>query len=222
MRSSPPDLKRPLHLHGAGQVAWRDKLSQLLESTGEGIFGIDRLGCRTFINRTGAELPGWQSAEVLGQNMHEMAHHTRPGGRHYPEHECAICNAYRMALPCRIDTELFWRLDGSPFAVEYSSYPIVEAGQVQGAVVIFVDISERKRAEEALRHAKDMLEQRVSERTHELSGALRQLRELSTYPHTVRDDERTLPISDQVAILPLVGPQFARRIHLQLKGVRNV
>ena len=151
-----------MHLTGAGQVAWSDKLSQLLESTGEGIFGIDMFGCCTFINRAGAELLGWQPEEVLGQNMHEMAHHTRPEGRHYPEHECPIFNAFRMALPCRIDTELFWHRDGSPFAVEYSSYPIVEAGQVQGAVVTFVDISERKRAEEALRHTKDMLEQRVS------------------------------------------------------------
>ena len=96
-----------------------------------------------------------------------------------------------MALPCRIDTELFWRRDGSSFAVEYSSYPIVEGGEVQGAVITFVDISARKRAEEALRHANDVLEQRVSERTHELSEALRQLRELSAYTHSVREDERT-------------------------------
>ena len=191
MRSITTDLNGSVHLPGTGQLAWRDKLSQLLESTGEGIFGIDMFGCCTFINRAGAELLGWQPAEVLGQNMHELAHHTRSGGEHYPEHECPIFNAFRMALPCRIDTELFWRRDGSSFAVEYSSYPILEAGQVQGAVVTFVDISARKRAEEALRHAKDMLEQRVSERTHELSEALRQLRELSAYTHSVREEERT-------------------------------
>ena len=122
--------------------------------------------------------------------MHELAHHTRSGGGHYPEHECPIFNAFRMALPCRIDTELFWHRNGSSFAVEYSSYPIVEAGQVKGAVITFVDISARKRAEEALRHAKDMLEHRVSERTHELSKALSQLRELSAYTHSVREEER--------------------------------
>ncbi|MES2944420.1 MAG: PAS domain-containing sensor histidine kinase [Pseudomonadota bacterium] len=183
------------HIPGAGQTVWRDKLSQLLESTGEGIFGIDMFGCCTFINRAGAEMLGWLPAEVLGQNMHELAHHTHAHGtmqgKHYPEHLCPIFNAFRMALPCRIDTEFFWRKDGSAFAVEYSSYPIVEAGKVQGAVVTFVDISARKRAEEALRHAKDMLEQRVSERTHELSEALSQLRELSAYTHTVREEERT-------------------------------
>ncbi len=183
------------HLPAHGQVVWRDRLSQLLESTGEGIFGIDMDGCCTFINRAGAEQLGYAPEQVLGKNMHELAHHTHGEGahqgEHYPEHLCPIFNAFRMALPCRIDTEVFWRQDGSSFAVEYSSYPIVEDGKVQGAVVTFVDISARRSAEAALRHAHALLEQRVSERTHELSEALQQLRELSAYTHTVREEERT-------------------------------
>ncbi len=178
-----------------GQAAWRDKLSQLLESTGEGIFGIDMFGCCTFINRAGAELLGWQTDQVLGRNMHELAHHTHGDGEqcgtHYPEHLCPIFNAFRNGLPCRIDTEYFWRRDGTAFAVEYSSYPIMEGDGVQGAVVTFVDISARRQAEDALRQAHAVLEQRVSERTHELQAALSQLRELSAYTHSVREDERT-------------------------------
>ena len=54
-----------------------------------------------------------------------------------------------MAAPCRIDTEFFWRKNGSAFVVEYSSYPIVEDAQVQGAVVTFVDISARRQSEAA-------------------------------------------------------------------------
>lgn len=187
------------YLPVAGQAAWRDKLSQLLESTGEGIFGIDMFGCCTFINRAGAEQLGWQPDEVLGRNMHELAHHTygdgaqcgQAHGQHYPEHLCPIFNAFREGLPCRIDTEYFWRKNGTPFAVEYSSYPIVESGTVQGAVVTFVDISARRQAEDALKQAHAVLEQRVSERTHELQEALSQLRELSAYTHSVREDERT-------------------------------
>ena len=182
-----------------GQAAWRDKLSQLLESTGEGIFGIDMSGCCTFINRAAAELLGWQSDQVLGRNMHELAHHTYWDGaqcgqrhnQHYPEHLCPIFNAFRNGLPCRIDTEYFWRKNSTPFAVEYSSYPIMEGPVVQGAVVTFVDISARRQTEDALRQAHAVLEQRVSERTHELQEALRQLRELSAYTHSVREDERT-------------------------------
>ena len=185
----------PPHLPLASQLVWRDRLSQLLESTGEGIFGIDMQGCCTFINRAGAQQLGLAPDDVLGLNMHELAHHTHADGAqcgaHYPEHLCPIFNAFRQALPCRIDTEHFWRADGTPFAVEYSSHPIVEAGVVQGAVVTFVDISARRQAEAALRQAHAVLEQRVSERTQALSAALEQLRELSAYAHTVREDERT-------------------------------
>ena len=182
------------HLPAPAQLAWRDKLSQLLESTGEGIFGIDMHGLCTFINRAGAEQLGWLPAEVLGRNMHELAHHTHgfgaQSGQHYPEQLCPIFNAFRDGLPCRIDTEYFWRKNGTPFAVEYSSYPIMDGDVVQGAVVTFVDISARREAEDALRQAHTILEQRVSERTHELQAALSQLRELSAYTHSVREDER--------------------------------
>jgi PAS domain S-box-containing protein len=182
-----------------GQAIWRDKLSQMLESTGEGIFGIDMSGCCTFINRAGADQLGWQSAEVLGRNMHELAHHTQGDGEHcgehYPEHLCPIFNAFRNGLPCRIDTEYFWRKNGTPFAVEYSSYPIMEGDVVQGAVVTFVDISARRQAEDALKQAHAALEQRVNERTHELQEALTQLRELSAYTHSVRDELGSLLVA---------------------------
>jgi signal transduction histidine kinase len=189
----------PDYLPMPGQAIWRDKLAQLLESTGEGIFGIDMLGCCTFINRAGAEQLGWQADEVLGRNMHELAHHTHGAGQQcgqppshdYPEQLCPIFNAFRNGLPCRIDTEYFWRKNGTAFAVEYSSYPIMEGDVVQGAVVTFVDISARRQAEDALKQAHAVLEQRVSERTHELQEALSQLRELSAYTHSVREDERT-------------------------------
>ena len=190
---SPPSAINGLPM--PGQAIWRDKLSQLLESTGEGIFGIDMLGCCTFINRAGAEQLGWQPNDVLGRNMHELAHHTHGDGalcgQHYPEQSCPIFNAFRKGLPCRIDTEYFWRQDGSSFAVEYSSYPLLDGGLVQGAVVTFVDISPRRAAEDALKQAHAVLEQRVSERTFELQAALAQLRELSAYTHSVREDERT-------------------------------
>jgi signal transduction histidine kinase len=105
--------------------------------------------------------------------------------------DCPIFNAFREARPCRIDAEVFWRRDGSAFAVEYSSYPILDGAQVGGAVVTFVDITERRRAAEALQRAKDELEQRVAERTHALSAALAQLRELAAWSEKVREDERT-------------------------------
>ncbi len=188
------------------------RLTLLLESTGEGVFGVDLQGRCTFVNRAAAQTLGYRTEEVLGRNMHCLIHHSHRDGRHYPEADCPIFNAFRQGLPCRIDDEVLWRADGSPFHAEYSSYPVVEQGEVRGAVVTFIDISERKRAEQLLVRAKqelertnDALEQRVAERTRELtersheltersrelSTALAQVRQLANHGETVRETERT-------------------------------
>jgi len=170
---------------------WQQQLGLLLESTGEGIFGIDLDGCCMFINRAGARMLGYEPSEVLGRNMHALTHHSHADGSHYPDTECPIFNAFRQGLPCRIDTEVFWRHDRSAIPVEYSSHPILQDGAVRGAVITFVDITERRRAADALQRAKDALEAHVAERTHALSVALGQLRDLSAYLDEVREDERT-------------------------------
>ncbi len=94
-------------------AAWTQRLQLLLQSTGEGIFGIDTLGRCTFINRAGAQILGWRVDQVLGRNMHSLIHHTHGDGGHYPEADCPIFNAFRQGLPCRIDREMPWRADGS-------------------------------------------------------------------------------------------------------------
>jgi len=171
--------------------AWSDQISLLLESTGEGIYGIDLQGCCTFVNRAAAEMLGWRTDEVLGRNMHALMHHTHADGRHYPEAECPILMAFRQGLPCRIDSEVLWRADGSCFSAEYSSHPIIDGGVVQGAVVTIVDITERKQAQALLQQSHEQLERHVAERTGELTQALGALRELSAYLDSVREDERT-------------------------------
>nr|WP_319564503.1 PAS domain-containing sensor histidine kinase [uncultured Rhodoferax sp.] len=177
--------------NAAVEPVLQKQLALLLESTGEGIYGIDMQGRCTFINRAGAHMIGREPEDVLGCNMHDLTHHSHPDGHPYPPHDCAIFNAFRQGLPCRIDTEVFWHRDQHCFPVEYSSYPLMDGSTVLGAVVTFVDITERKRAADALRAAKDELEQRVDERTQALSVALGQLRELSAYSETVREEERT-------------------------------
>ena len=161
-----------------------DRLQLLLESTGEGIFGVDMDGCCTFVNRAAAQTLGWRTDEVLGRNMHALIHHSHADGSHYPECDCPIFNAFRRGLPCRIDGEVLWRADGTAFPAEYSSHPIIEDGQVRGAVATFVDITERKRAEDLLRKSHDELERRVAERTHAL-------RNLANHLEAVRETERT-------------------------------
>ncbi len=171
--------------------AWRDPLGLMLASTGEGFFGVDLEGMCVFINPAGARMIGYERQQVLGQNMHILTHHSHAGGAHYPMDDCPIYNAFRQGQSCRIDTEVFWRQDGSSFPVEYSSYPVFDEGVVRGAVVTFVDITERKRAQEVLHQAKNDLELRVAERTHALETALQQLRELAAWSDAVREEERT-------------------------------
>jgi len=177
--------------HRPSPVAWSAQLQLLLESTGEGIYGIDTEGCCTFINQAAAAMLGQRPEAVLGQNMHRLMHHSHADGRHYGEADCPIFKAFRQGESCRIDSEVMWRADGSSFPAEYSSYPILDAGQVQGAVVTVVDISERKQAEALLQQSHEQLERRVEERTAELSQALAQMRELSNHLESVREDERT-------------------------------
>jgi PAS domain S-box-containing protein len=160
-----------------------DRLTLLLQSTGEGIFGVDMAGNCTFVNRAAADMLGYSTEMVLGRNMHELMHHSHRDGRHYPEAECPIYNAFRRGHSCRIDDEVLWRADGTHFPAEYSSHPLIKDGQVQGAVATFVDITARKAAEAALRRTNDELEARVATRT-------RELRELSNHLEAVREAER--------------------------------
>ena len=156
-------METPVLPTPASHPLWQHQLGLLLESTGEGIFGIDLDGHCMFINRAGAEMLGHERSAVLGRNMHELTHHSHPDGSHYADTDCPIFNAFRRGLPCRIDTEVFWRSDGSAFAVEYSSHPIMDGAQVRGAVITFVDSTERRLTAIALQQAKEQLGLRVED-----------------------------------------------------------
>ncbi len=129
----------------------------LLESSGEGIYGIDLRGRCTFINRAAAHMLGYHPDEVLGQDMHALIHHRRPDGTPYPVEDCPIFRAFREGRGCHVESEVLWRRDGTPFPAEYSCRPLVDAGVMRGAVVTFLDISDRKRAEEALAREHNLL-----------------------------------------------------------------
>ncbi len=114
----------------------------LLNSTGEGIYGIDLNGACTFANRTCLDLLGNQSLdELLGRNMHKVMHHTRNDGTPFPVEECKIFQAFRLGAGTHVDDEVLWRQDGTSFDAEYRSFPIRLHGNVIGAVVSFTDIS---------------------------------------------------------------------------------
>jgi PAS domain S-box-containing protein len=128
-----------------------DRLGQLLESTSEGIFGIDCDGFCTFINQAACKMLGYSRQQLLGRNIHETVHAHRKDGEPYPPEQCPMNLTARNGEANRVVDELFWPADGEPFPVEYASNPVYHDQELQGAVITFSDIRERKRAEESFR-----------------------------------------------------------------------
>jgi len=125
----------------------------ILQAAGEGIYGVDIHGNTTFINPAAEQILGWTSEELAGQNMHDVIHHSLEDGHHYESQHCHIYAAFRDGEVRHVDNEIFWHKSGHPVPVEYTSTPILDNHQIIGAVVIFRDVSERKRAEKQLHEA---------------------------------------------------------------------
>lgn len=124
----------------------------ILESVGEGIFGVNVQGEIAFINPAGASMLGYTAEELMGVPAHSTIHHTHSDGSEYPVHDCPMHKAFTAGESTRNDAEVLWRKDGSSFPVEYSARPVHdEDGKLVGAVVVFADITERKEADQRLR-----------------------------------------------------------------------
>ncbi|MEJ7872996.1 MAG: PAS domain S-box protein, partial [Rubrobacteraceae bacterium] len=129
----------------------------ILNSAGEGIFGLDRRGRTRFANPAATAMLGYESGELIDRCQHDLIHHSHPDGSTYLVEECPIYMALRDGVVHQIDDEVFWRKDGTSFPVEYTSTPILENEEVTGTVVIFSDITERKKVEEDLRKSEARL-----------------------------------------------------------------
>ena len=131
----------------------------ILNSFGEGIWGIDAQGNTTFINPAASRMLGYEPEELVGRPMHETVHHSYPDGTYYPVEECPIYAAFKDGDVHSSSDEVFWCKDGTAVPVEYTSTPIWENGHLVGAVVAFRDLTERKRAEEALKESEQRFKQ---------------------------------------------------------------
>jgi PAS domain S-box-containing protein len=133
-------------------------IRQLLDASGEGVFGLDARGVVTFVNRRGSEMLGYAPGELVGRVMHEVTHHSRRDGTPYPLDQSPVHRAATQGIACEVDDEVMWRKDGIPLEVEYSASPVREQGHVSGAVVNVRDITARKRAALELVVARDAAE----------------------------------------------------------------
>ena len=138
----------------------------ILNAAGEGIFGTDIHGKITFANPAAAKLLGCSVAELIGCDIHPMAHHHLRGGSQLLEEHCAACATLRDGRIHHGRDECFWNLHGEPFPVDYVTTPVLEEDVLAGMVAVFWDIAERKKILEALRQANLDLETRVEKRTH--------------------------------------------------------
>lgn len=129
-----------------------DKLRLILESTAEAVYGINLEGRCTFCNPACLRLLGYRhSDELLDKNMHELIHHSRPTGTKLPAEECRILHAFKTGRGTHVDDEVLWKADGTSFPAEYWSHPQRKGEDIVGAVVAFIDITQRKAAEEQIR-----------------------------------------------------------------------
>jgi PAS domain S-box-containing protein len=146
----------------------------ILNSAGEGIIGLDEQGRHIFINPAAARMLGYEVAELLGSRSHPIWHHAKPDGQPFPEGESSIYATLRDGKVRRQSGELFWRKDGTSFPVEYVSTPILEEGQVHGTVLVFTDITEKKKQESQVLRSQRMesIGKLASGIAHDLNNAL--------------------------------------------------
>ncbi len=133
------------------------QIRDLLNSTAEAIYGLDKQGHATLINPTCLRMLGYQDAtELISKELHPIIHHTKADGTPRTLDECLIARAWRYGEASHTIEDIFWRKDGTSFPVEFSAYPIWRDGMVVGAVATFLDITERLKNEESLRRAQKM------------------------------------------------------------------
>jgi PAS domain S-box-containing protein len=194
----------------------------LLDSAAEGIYGVDIEGKCTLCNKTAARMLGFAHADTLiGQSMHALVHHSRADGAPYPEVECDIHRAAATGEAVHVNGELLWRADGSSFPAEYWAYPIRKEGELVGAVVTFLDTTEREQARAALEESESryrtLADNMFDAIGVSVNGVLHDAN--SAFERTFgvrRTDALGRPIIDHVADESI--PEVARRVAGSIEG----
>jgi PAS domain S-box-containing protein len=179
----------------AGQVQhWQ----ALLDSAGEGIWGLDLEGNCTFANRMAAEVFGFSLEEIVGNNMHDLVHHHYSDGRPFPGSECPINDVLKKNQPLRRLTDTMFRKDGRAFVAELSAQPVSVGGRVEGVVVTFREVTELREQQKNMSRAYELAEQK----TAELDAVIESM------PHGVYVATRGTPLRTNEVARAMSGDEF--------------
>ena len=146
----------------ASMIAWRlfetahGQAQSILESAGEGIFGVDTKGNVTFSNSAAASMLGMTPEEMVGREMYPLTHGLPDDADAIAANDCPVYASFREGTARHEVGDAFTRKDGSTFPVEYTSTPIRERGRIMGAVIAMRDVSVQQQLEEQLRQSQKM------------------------------------------------------------------
>lgn len=136
-----------------------ERFRQILESSGEGLFGLDSEGKVTFANPAACEILGYTEDELVGTNAHSKFHYKYADGEDYRTEDCFMRSAFTQGITAHIDNEVLWKKDGTSVPVEYMATPIKENNKIVGAVISVKDITQRKLIEKEIKDNQEMLQE---------------------------------------------------------------
>jgi two-component system, sensor histidine kinase and response regulator len=152
------------------------RMNLILHSASDSICGVNRNGQITFANPAASALTGFSNDELLGRNLHTLIHHTRSDGTPYPSIECPVTAVLHSGETRRGLEDTYWTKDGNAVLVEFTASPMMEEGRVEGAVVVFHEIAERKRAEQVMNNARLAAETASRAKTEFLANMSHEIR----------------------------------------------
>ncbi len=202
-------LTLEVHEHEQTSVAFKKSeanFRQLIEQAGEGIYGTDEQGRITFVNSAALKMTGHSRQEILGQDHHRTLHHSLADGTPYPPEECPILLTLQSGELQHNEKDVFWRKDGTPFPVQYTSAPLLTDDKIMGSVINFVDITQRKKAEQALQTAQQEAEDANRAKTvlikdlFEIMDEMLGNRDYKTFEHALRVVEISLRVGRELEL----------------------
>ncbi len=146
-------------------VAVGDHMRAVAECMTEGLFVVSAEGKLTYMNSSGAELLGWDEADLEGRNIHDIVHHRHVDGSLEPLVDCPILPSIKQGETVRSHDDLFKREDGSTISVDYTAAPLLLDGNPDASIVVFSDISPQKRRDKELQAQVDSLSELRAIRT---------------------------------------------------------